>query len=75
MTAMLPLRYPTPTPPRPANGGDFVDLEHLDRPELDEPLDDEPPTQRSPTLPALEWEEGEESGVKKTCFPGRAGRG
>lgn len=66
---MIPLRYPTPTPPRPTapsapprppRGGDYVDLENLDRPELD---DEHVPA--APLLP-LDWEDGEgESGVKQ----------
>lgn len=64
---MLPLRHPTPTPPKPSGGSlppGYDNLEYLDRPELD---DEEPPTERSPVfpvLPTLEWEDGEESGVK-----------
>lgn len=64
---MIPLRYPTPTPPKAPNsrrprGGDYADLENLDRPELDE-LDGELPP--APLLP-LDWEDLEgESGVKQ----------
>ena len=54
---MIPVpRYPTPTPPRP-DGGDYHGIEHLDRPKLDD--------EALPTLPNLEWDEVEESGVKQ----------
>jgi hypothetical protein len=59
----LPLLAPTPKPP-PIPRDEFIDLEHLDRPELD----DAPDTERDivPTLPSLEWDSTDgESGVKR----------
>jgi hypothetical protein len=57
----LPLSIPTPKPPPRTD--DFADLERLDRSELDEM----PDTDRDPCGPLsnLEWEEDNESGVKR----------
>ena len=58
----FPALIPTPKPPPRTD--EFNDLERLDRPELD----DAPDTDRDPRvvpLPALDWEEDSESGVKR----------
>ncbi len=57
----LPVVIPTPKPPPRAD--DFADLDRLDRTELDEV----PDTDRDPRgpLPNLDWEEDNESGVKR----------
>ena len=53
----FPLFTPIPTPPGAASD-EFAGLEELDRPELDDAPDTEP------RLPALEWDEDSESGIK-----------
>ena len=56
------LRTPTPPPPPRKKHDEYAGIEDLDRPELDDPPDTDP----SPTLPSLEWDEGDgESGVKQ----------
>lgn len=54
----LPLPLYTPKPPAPSRE-DYAGLEDLDRSELDE----SPDTERDP-LPALGWEDDNESGIK-----------
>ena len=55
----LPARTLTPKPPAPPRD-DYAGLEELDRSELDE----QPDTDREP-LPALEWDDDGESGIKR----------